>query len=453
MGERANRVLMIAYHYPPFGSSSGAQRTLSFTRHLGDYGWQPIVLTVNPAVYSKRAPNQLTDIPASVPVQRTFALDTARDLSIGGKHFQALALPDRWVSWTLSAVPQGLWLIRKYRPQVLWSSYPIATAHLIGLTLHRLSGIPWVADFRDPMIEENSATGQRWPSEGPVWKAREWIEQRTVRECTRAVFVAPSALRNCSRRYPELPDSRWALIANGYDETEFAKAEKIAMVSSPRRMPIVLLHSGLLYPGGDRDPHALFAALAMLRERGAISSLTLRVVLRASDFEEKYQKQVAEFGLQQIVFLEPAIPYVEALAEMLNADGLLLFQGSDSNSAIPAKYYEYLRARRPILALADAAGDTAVELCKTRVGMIVPLDKPDQIANGLLQFLERIQQKTPPAQTDSEIQSHSRRTKTSQLAQLFDDISHGTARTRQTRRENKREKGEVELSDAQKVVG
>ena len=65
MQDRVNRVLMVAYHYPPFGGSSGAQRTLSFSRHLGEYGWQPMVLTVNPAAYPKWARDQLMEIPNS----------------------------------------------------------------------------------------------------------------------------------------------------------------------------------------------------------------------------------------------------------------------------------------------------------------------------------------------------------------------------------------------------
>jgi len=228
MAELANRMMMIAFHYPPFGGSSGLQRTLCFSRHLAEYGWQPVVLTVDPRAYQAQDADQLEQIPTSVPVKRAFGLDTARHLSIAGRYFQTMALPDRWVSWALSAIPLGMWLIRKYRPRVLWSTYPIATAHLIGLVLHRLSGIPLVADFRDPMIEEDRTTGKRWPAQPSIWNAREWIERRVVRECSRAVFVAPKALRACSERYPDLPDSRWALIRNGFDEAAFIKAERLA---------------------------------------------------------------------------------------------------------------------------------------------------------------------------------------------------------------------------------
>lgn len=453
MADSANRLLMIAYHYPPFGGSSGLQRTLSFSRHVAEYGWQPVVLTVDPRAYQEQNADQLEQIPASVPVKRAFGLDTARHLSIAGRYFQTMALPDRWVSWALSAIPLGMWLIRKYRPRVLWSTYPIATAHLIALALHRLSGIPWVADFRDPMIEEDPATGKRWPAQPSIWNVRKWIERRVVRECSRAVFVAPRALRSCSERYPDLSDSRWALIGNGFDETAFAKAEKLAAAPDLNPERILLLHSGFLYPGGDRDPSGFFSALVQLRNRGFISASNLHVLLRASGFESQYRKQVAELGLKDIVFFEPSIPYVDALAEMLRADGLLLFQGRDSNSAIPAKYYEYLRARRPILALADSEGDTAHEIRKAKAGLIVPLDQPEQIAAGLLQFLSQIRESNAILPSESEIQSHSRQSKAIALARLFDSVANGDAPVRETIQEDKSNVKKADTPGMHKVIG
>src|SRR5262249_9172147 len=143
------RILMIAYHYPPCRGSSGLQRTLGFTRYLPAHQWEPIVLTVRPMAYADVGHDQTEDVPATIAVRRTFALDTARHCGIGGRYLGWMALPDRWVSWVVSAVPAGLQLVRRYRPDVLWSTYPIATAHLIGLTLQRLTGIPWIADFRD----------------------------------------------------------------------------------------------------------------------------------------------------------------------------------------------------------------------------------------------------------------------------------------------------------------
>src|SRR4051812_8923822 len=145
------RILLVAYHFPPVQGSSGLQRTLKFAQYLPSFGWQAAVLTAHPRAYEHVTADQVDDIPASTFVRRAFALDTARHLSIRGAYPRALALPDRWVSWWFGAVPAGLALIRRFKPDVIWSTFPIATAHLVGLTLAHLTRLPWVADFRDAM--------------------------------------------------------------------------------------------------------------------------------------------------------------------------------------------------------------------------------------------------------------------------------------------------------------
>src|ERR1017187_600848 len=148
------RVLMIAYHFPPLAGSSGIQRTLRFVQHLPKFGWQPLVLSTNARAYEHTNHDLDGELPCGTVVRRAFALDSARHLSLWGRHIGALARPDRWVSWKLDGVRQGMKMIREFRPDALWSTYPIATAHLIGAELQRRSGIPWVADFRDPMAQD-----------------------------------------------------------------------------------------------------------------------------------------------------------------------------------------------------------------------------------------------------------------------------------------------------------
>jgi hypothetical protein len=422
-GDAAKRILMIAFHYPPCRGSSGLQRTLSFSRYLPAYGWEPIILSAHPRAYPESANDQLGDIPATVPVTRALAWDSARHLSFQGRFISWTGLPDRWVTWLAGAIPAGLRLIRKYRPRVLWSTYPIATAHLIGLALHRLTGLPWVADFRDPMTELDPQTGQRWPADPAVWKLRTWVERQAVNRCARAVFVTPTALRLHTERYPRASVSHWALIPNGYDEEQFAAAERTVVPRAAADRRTVLLHSGILYRSPDRDPSSFFSALGKLKKEGKISAASLKVVLRACGYEEDYRRLIREQDISDIVFLEPAIPYRDSLAEMLGADGLLLFQGHDSNPAIPAKFYEYLRARRPIFAMVDSAGDTATALVSAGIGKIVPLDSPDKISAGLVDFLGEIHHGETMHAEDAEIRKYSRQFQASSLAKLLDEVA------------------------------
>jgi glycosyltransferase involved in cell wall biosynthesis len=411
---QTKRILMIAFHFPPVHGSSGVQRTLKFSQYLPDHGWKPIILTADSKAYERTDAGQLHEVPNNIVVRRTFVLDTARDLAIRGAYPRFLALPDRWVSWWLAAVPAGLRLIQRYRPNLIWSTYPIATAHFIGLTLHYLAGIPWVADFRDPMTEEG------YPKDQAMRRAYRWIERHTVASCHRAIFTAPGTVRMYSERYPSLPSSRWGLIANGYDEENFREAEGLAESLNTNRNHILLVHSGVLYPS-ERNPDAFFWALKDLLDSGKISPQKLRIRLRASGYTDHYQRLLRELGINHVVSLEPAIPYLAALAEMINADGFLLFQASNCNHQIPAKLYEYLRAGRPIFALTDPAGDTASLLEEVDSASIAPINSREEIAITLLEFVDGIQSGKGPSR-GIDLSEYSRRALTKELAQLFDRL-------------------------------
>jgi glycosyltransferase involved in cell wall biosynthesis len=411
------RVLMIAYHYPPLRGSSGIQRTLKFTQYLPQFHWKPVVLTAHPRAYSSTSNDQLAEISEDVMVHRAFALDASKHLSINGYYPKLLSLPDRWISWWLGAVPAGLRLIRIYRPEIIWSTYPIATAHLIALSLHRLTGIPWVADLRDPMTDVD------YPRNGLTRRIFLWIERKTIAHCTRAVCTTPGAVRLYQTRFSDIPASRFCLIENAYDEENFANANATANVTGTtlKEQPFVLLHSGIIYPS-ERDPTQLFQALAALSQQRKITPQTFKLILRATAHDEHLRKMIKQYGIDSIVSLEPPIPYRDALAEMLSADGLLLLQASNCNSQIPAKLYEYLRAQRPILGLADPAGDTAGALLNAGVDTIAPLDSKDGIQWGLMRFLDLARRNEAPIASLERVLANSRQSRSGQLADLFDNI-------------------------------
>ncbi len=412
------RVLMVAFHYPPVQVSSGVQRSLAFSKYLQEHGWSPIVLTAHPRAYPAVSDDQMKDIPESVPVKRAFALDTSKHLSIGNKYLGAMALPDRWVSWWLGGVWSGLRLIRKYRPRVIWSTYPIATAHLIGLTLHRLTGLPWIADFRDSMTEED------YPQAGAKRKAYIWIEKRVVRACSKAVFTTPGAIRMYRERYPGLPEDKWLLLPNGYNEEIFSEIElslgECEKTSRDKKVkPLVLVHSGVIYPS-ERDPKPFFQALSNLKQQHGINASRLRVVLRATGHDEQYQPILNELDIGDIVSLEPGVPYRNALKEMMSADGLLIFQAANCNHQVPAKVYEYFRARRPVLSHTDRAGDTAATLDEAGLSDIAPLDNKEEIQRVLLNFMEKLELGNAAVANEKSVQRYSRQAAAKTLAGWLD---------------------------------
>lgn len=410
------RILIIAFHYPPVRGSSGIQRTLKFSTYLREHGWEPMVLSVSPRAYDDVSDDQMGEIPPGMVVERAFGLSTTKHLSIGGRYLRWMAQPDRWVSWWPAAVWRGMRLIREHRPAAIMSTYPIATAHLIGLTLCRLSGLPWIADCRDSMTEPG------YPSDPLSWRTARRLEQAMVARCTRAVFTAPGTLRMYAERYPEVPASRWAVIENGYDEENFRSAEEGFVANRlGAEGQLTLVHSGILYPQ-ERDPRPFFAALRELKSSGRIDAARLKIVLRATASDELYRPMLAEHGIGDIVELAPPVGYRAALREMLCADGLLLFQASVCNHQIPAKLYEYFRARRPIFTLTDPVGDTAASLRAAGADQIVDITDAADIARGLERFLDGVRAARITGVAPEVAARHSRRSRSGELARLLDEV-------------------------------
>lgn len=411
----ARHVLMVAYHFPPLRGSSGIQRTLRFCRYLPEFGWTPLVLTTNERAYESVDERSRAEIPTDLVVRRAFALNTARHLSIGSRFPGLLAIPDRWVSWTAAGVATGLAMIRKWRPRAIYSTYPIATAHLIGLALHRLTGLPWIADFRDPMAQPG------YPADPKVWRSFRWIEARALTNARTALFTSPGAIRDYRATYPDLPPERMVLLENGYDEEAFAGVADAGLVrASPAGRPLVLLHSGIVY-ASERDPTQLFRALGALKRNGALTAADVEFRFRASAADALLRSLAVEQDVEDLVSILPPIPYGDALNEMIDADALVLMQAANCNSQIPAKAYEYLRAGRPVLALTDRAGDTADLMRRAGIDAIVPLDAQAALEAALPVYIASLRAGTASRVSRDTAAAFSRRERTRHLADILDD--------------------------------
>ena len=409
---------MIAYHFPPLAGSSGIQRTLRFVQHLPSLGWQPLVLSAHPSAYEKVSDDLLADVPAGTVVRRAFALDTARRLQIAGRYLGWMARPDRWISWKFDAIRQGLKLIEEFKPDVIWSTSPIATAHVIASALHRKTGIPWVADFRDPMAQEG------YPADPRTWQSYLDIEADATAHACRCVFTTPGAARMYQQRYPAAA-SRMVVLENGYDEESFLSAAiqpQVVGAAADGKRPLVMLHSGIVYPS-ERDPTQLFVALGRLQKAGALGPNELHIRFRASVHDDLLRLLAKTHGAQDFIELCPPIPYREALAEMLAVDALLVMQASNCNAQIPAKIYEYLRSGKPILGLTDPEGDTADVLGGAGLNDIARLDSADEIARVLLLFIAAVQNGYAASPDPTIVKSASRRGRSESLVRLLCNVA------------------------------
>lgn len=389
-------------------------RTLKFCRYLRDHGWRPVVLTVTPSAYAAVDAATLAEVPPDVPVYRSLCLDASRHLSVAGRYPGVLALPDRWVSWWPSGVVAGLRAIRRWRPEVIWSTYPVATAHLIGAVLARLSGLPWVADFRDWMTDGDYPDG---PLRRRMYRR---VERSVLSRCDAAIFTTDACRGLYRDRYPSMERGNWLVLPNGYDEADFGPPQ------AANRSDRVLLHSGYLYPT-DRDPTALFAALATLRRDGHLQGRPLSVLFRAPGDAQHVMTLAARLGVDDLVRVAPPVSHREAVAEMQQADALLLLQGARFARQVPAKAYEYLRAGRPVLTLAPPASASAQLMGSAGLTYRAELDAPDKIALQLRRLMEDLQcgrAKVPPR---ARVERFERRRQAGRLADIFDSVTRAGA--------------------------
>ncbi len=405
---------MVAFHLPPSAASSGHLRPLGFARYLPLSGWSSIGLSASRHAYSQTDPASENLIPEGFPVHRAFSLDARRHFGIRGKYPHVLALPDRWASWWPAAVYVGLRLIRRYDVQAIWSTYPIMTAHCVAHTLSRLTGLPWIADFRDPVASSVAGRDRLTRSTQLRW------ERRVLSRANYSVFTTPGAMWSYAERYPKIHgEGRLKVISNGFDERDFAELPPYRSPLGGR--PLHLVHAGVLYPSG-RSPLPFFEALARLRNSGFLAAHEIRVTLRASGSERQFGAELDRLGLREVVDLAPSVPYREALAEQAQADALLLFQGDQYDHQIPAKLYEYLRIGRPIFALLGERGDTAAVLREAGSANVVPIEDVSSIERGLAQFVTSLVNGEAIQERRCDIAKWSRRQGAVELAQLLDHM-------------------------------
>ena len=416
------RVLMIAFQFPPFSGSVGVQRTLRFVQHLPHFGWQPAVVSAWPRAYETTDPGSTGEVPDGTVVRRTFALDAKRHLGIAGRYSAALARPDRWwMTWVPSAVAGSLRLIRQIRPDVIWATYPIPAALRIGSLIHRLTGLPWIADFRDPMAQEG------YPADHRTWLTYKAIEEDAISSAAFSVFTTQDAAQLYRVRYRDAVD-RIRIIENGYDEDSFAAVESAARSAGPLAADrITLLHSGVIY-SPDRDPKCLFAALARLKRRGLLDPARFRIRFRAPQFDAFLRGLASEMGVLDLIESMPPIPYREALEEMIRADALVLLSGADFSAQVPAKLYEYLRAARPILGLTDPLSSSARVLHAAGVHNVAPLESVDGIETLLANLLAALATATAQCPEQAVVRGYSRRARAGELAALLQAASSSPAK-------------------------
>ena len=348
--------LFVVFHYPPEASSSGVLRTLKYTRYLGKHGWRVTVLTVRPGAYAVVDPALERQIPADVRVVRTASVNTKRQLSIRGRHLAVTAVPDSWIGWYPWATAAGRRILQEDPAQLVYSTSPPASAHVIAGSLARWARLPWVMDFRDPWYEEPPEPG----TSRLVHLAARRLERRLVHRAARVVASTARLRDTMAERYASEARAKFVAIPNGYDEADFTD---LAPPDRPSRDEFLVVHAGSINPEF-RDPRPVLGAARAAADAGAVDPGRMRFrFLGPGPFGEapEMARAVAALGLAGRVEFLPRVPYDQALRELGSADLLLLLQASlDTVDLVPAKLFEYLRSGRPVLAVVRPGASSEV---------------------------------------------------------------------------------------------
>jgi glycosyltransferase involved in cell wall biosynthesis len=426
-------------------------RTLRLVRHLDRTGWAVNVLTL--PEHSLRAGAVidralLDNVPPAVQVTRPGALrpfdelgsllagrraPAAASMKTGAESstpeavpqdgvlsrikrllHAATALPDREVGWLLPATLDGWRSARRQRPDVIYSTGPPFTAHVVAGCIARAVGSPWVADFRDPWARAP------WREDRFAFERGAWamFERQVVGRCQAAVFVTETNRRDFAAYHGAAVASRFFVVSNGCDPAEFQGLARTQAAGTPA----VLLHAGSLY--GARNPSPLFRAVARAIHEGQIdrSRFRIRFIGRmGASFE--LPRLSRELGLENVVEFGDHVPRRDSLQQMLDATALLIVQPVTTVS-IPAKLYEYMAAGRPILALAEPGGETSDLIQHTRAGVAVRADDEAGIACGLRDVLRMAREGFAPVDP----RAYDGNTRAAELAEILSSVADVAAR-------------------------
>jgi glycosyltransferase involved in cell wall biosynthesis len=383
------RVLIVSFYFPPAGGG-GVQRVLKLCRHLPELGVDVDVLAPDDPKWSAVDPGLAADVPAATtvhraryrgpshaqtPAARLAAAHGVRALGVRAALLgRSVLLPDPEVAWFAGAVRAGIRAVREREIDVVLSTSPPNSVHMIGAAIARRTGIPHVADFRDSWL----ANPHRRYDRRSV-RAKRAVEARIARTSLRRVAavsaVTPAIAEEAAALAPPGTDVR--VVANGCDFDEFDGLE----YARGERMRIV--HAGSFF--GQRTPRPFLTAFAaLLRDRPELGDQVQAAFL--GELRPPDREWALSLGLGDALALEGFRPHAEALAAMRAADVLLLLvprAGGRGLSVVSGKVYEYLAAERPILALVPPEGDAAALLRNTGSAWIADPDDESEILAAL----------------------------------------------------------------------
>lgn len=378
------KVLIISFYFPPAGGG-GVQRWLKLAGYLPGQGIETHVLAPDDPRWLQSDPE--LEIPADVHVHR------ARYHGPGGIRPgeklvgksglrrlwrralltpRRLLIPDENVSWVVNALPIAHRIVKREGIDVVITTSPPTSVHMIGARLRRRSGVHWIADLRDSVVAKSDRHYER-----ALVRLKEKANRRLARTIARRADAIVCVTPTIAEQMKALgARGETLVIPNGADFDDFAAIE----YQPGERFRIT--HTGNFF--GKRDPRPFLSALAQID-----APITARFI---GEFRTADRLWAEELGLGEKLELIRFQPHAQAIASQRNSETLLLlipFSAGRGVDVTSGKIYEYLAARRPILAAVPPQGAAAGLVLEAGAGLVAAPDDSEAIRAALEELVER----------------------------------------------------------------
>lgn len=431
------RLLIVTTNFPP-SRSIGTQRILRIGKFLDRTNWQISVLTLKEKYYPEfdGGAADLPDYLRDVRVTRTGKLDWVHFLlnlrrvvqkdalqksgggganHPGGKngrisadHLQNVGynpaemlakrswwqvikdfvtdlgqFPDKHITWLPLAVWRGYRLIKKQKIDVIFSSSPPHSLHLMTALLKKLTGVRLIIDFRDPWARSPWHDSERTANRFEKWKHHKIVdlERWVINQADRVILITEEMRQDFVRNYPDIPAEKFHLFNNGFDPENLPENLNGAIKIEEQRDRVRFIHAGSLYK--HRDPLPILQALQNLLESGRIprEKIEFLFVGAVTEHQQHTKALSHQMGLDDVVRYISKVSYHKSLEYMANSDVLILLQPV-TKLQLPGKFYDYICWDKPILAVAEEDSATK-NIVNDRFGLFVNFNDVHDIERGI----------------------------------------------------------------------
>jgi len=421
------KVLIITYYWPPAGGS-GVQRWLKFVKYLRDFDIEPVIYTVDNPGYVINDKSLINEIPNSIETLRQpifepnlilnfFGTKTNRE-SAGflnpnpnfiGKIIQYIRanyfIPDARKFWIKPSVKFLSNYLEKNPVDVIITTGPPHSLHLIGLHLKKKKDIKWISDFRDPWTEIDYF--HKMPLNKKAKKKHHQLEREVLKNSD-SVIVVGNTMRD---QYLKETD-KVVTISNGFDTSDNKEVSHLDIFFS-------ITHVGMM--NADRNPSDLWKILKeiCLENPDFKSDLKIRLIGKIAK-EVSHDLNIFDSGITEVV---DYVSYAEVKKYQLETQVLLLCINNvpSARGIITGKIFEYLQAKRPILAIGPEDGDAAEILKNTNSGSIFGFENKQKLKQHILE-LYKDYKKNQLIVNSENIEQYHRRELTRKLAHLVRSI-------------------------------